>query len=82
MLWSTWAESSRMPELHWSARTLVHWVQLSWEDTPAQREIRLVSRSARAGDPVRVKLSGIEVEGRITQVVEGVVYVRIGGRLF
>jgi hypothetical protein len=58
----------------WNDFTLVHSVQLEYEDAPKPREIRLCASAARAGDPVRVKLSGVEVEGRITAVVYSVVH--------
>jgi hypothetical protein len=34
------------------------------------------------GDPVRVKVAGVEVEGRIVEIAAGVMHVRIGRRLF
>ena len=40
--------------------------------------MRLVSESARVGDPVRVTVAGVEVEGRIEAVEASTVRVRIG----
>ena len=38
--------------------------------------------SAQAGDPVRVTVAGVEVEGRIDAVDASTLHVRVGRRLF
>jgi hypothetical protein len=57
-------------------------VQFEWEDNPQPRVVRLVSESAQAGDPVRVTVAGVEVEGRIEGVESSTLRVRVGRRLF
>jgi hypothetical protein len=44
--------------------------------------VRLVRTSAQVGDPVRVTVAGVEVEGRIEAVEPPLLHVRIGRRLF
>jgi hypothetical protein len=70
-------------------RTMTQWnkrrlqaVQFEWEEEPQPRAVRLVSKSAQVGDPVRVTVAGVEVEGRIEAVESSTLYVRIGRRLF
>jgi hypothetical protein len=46
------------------------------------RGVRLASGSAQVGDPVRVAIAGVEVEGRIEAVDASTLRVRIGRRLF
>lgn len=43
-------------------------MQFDWEDEPQPSVVRLVSGSAQVGDPVRVTVAGVEVEGRIEAV--------------
>ena len=57
-------------------------VQFEWEEEPQLRAVRLVSKSAQVGDPVRVTVAGVEVEGRIEAVESSTLHVRIGRRLF
>jgi hypothetical protein len=40
-------------------------VLFDWEEAPRLRVVRVASGSAQAGDPVRVTVAGVEVEGRI-----------------
>jgi len=44
--------------------------------------VRLISGSARVDDPARVKVAGVEVEGRIELVESSTLRVRVGRRLF
>jgi hypothetical protein len=37
-------------------------VAVQWEGEPQPRVVRLVSESARTGDPVRVTAAGVEVD--------------------
>jgi hypothetical protein len=57
-------------------------VQFEWEEEPQPRAVRLVNTSAQIGDPVRVTVAGVEVEGRIEAVESSTLHVRIGRRLF
>jgi len=66
----------------WNTWTRVQPVQFEWEDEPQPRPVRLVGTSARVGDPVRVTVAGVEVEGRIEAVESSTLHVRIGRRLF
>jgi hypothetical protein len=56
-------------------------VQFEWEDKPQPRAVRLVSASALIGDPVRVTVAGVEIEGRIEGVESSTLCVRIGRQL-
>ena len=69
-----------MPQ--WSDRTRVQAVQFEWEAEPQLRAVRLVGTAAQVGDPVRVAVAGVEVEGRIDAVESSTLHVRIGQRLF
>ena len=62
--------------------TDVQQVQFQWEEQPYPRAVRLVNGSRQVGDPVRVTLAGIELEGRIEAVEPSRLLVRIGPRLF
>jgi hypothetical protein len=44
--------------------------------------VRLISGSVRVDDPARVKVAGVEVEGRIELVESSTLRVRVGRRLF
>jgi hypothetical protein len=66
----------------WEKRTRLQAVQFEWEEEPHLREVRLVTASARVGDPVHVTVAGVEVEGRIEAIEGSVLRVRIGRRLF
>ena len=66
----------------WSDRTRLQSVQFEWEEEAQLRPVRLVEGSARVGDPVRVAVAGVEVEGRIERVESATLHVRIGHRLF
>jgi hypothetical protein len=57
-------------------------VQLEWEDEAQPRAGRLVSDSARVGEPVRVTVAGVEVEARIEGIESSTLRVRVGRRLF
>ena len=57
-------------------------MQFEWEEEPQPRAVRLVSTVAQVGDPVRVTVAGVEVEGRIEAVESSTLHVRIGRRLF
>jgi hypothetical protein len=66
----------------WDKRTRLQAVQFEWEDEPHLRSVRLVNASAQVGDPVKVTVSGVEVEGRIEAIGSAALHVRIGRRLF
>ena len=66
----------------WNDGTRVQPVQFEWEDEPHLRAVRLFGASAQAGDPVRVTVAGVEVEGRIDGVESSTLHVRVGRRLF
>jgi hypothetical protein len=66
----------------WSKRTRLQSVKLEWEEEPQLREVRLSNVSVQVGDPVRVTVAGVEVEGRIEAVEASTLQVRIGRRLF
>ena len=66
----------------WNDRAYIQPVQFQYEDQPTPRDVRLRGPEARSGDLVRVTIAGVEVEGRIVDVVGSVLHVRIGQRLF
>jgi hypothetical protein len=49
----------------WNEQTLLRAVQFDYEKVPKQRPVRLAATTAVVGDPVRIGVSGVEVEGRI-----------------
>lgn len=57
-------------------------MQFEWEDEPQWRGVRLMGESAQVGDPVRVTVAGIEVEGRIRAVESSILRVLVGRRLY
>jgi hypothetical protein len=68
--------------VQWDQRPRLHAVQFEWEEESCLRDVRLVQASARVGDPVKVTVAGVEVEGRIEAVESSVLRVRVGRRLF
>lgn len=66
----------------WNDRPRLQSVRFEWEAEPQLREVRLIGTSAQVGDPVRVAVAGVEVEGRIEAVESSTLHVRIGRRLF
>lgn len=64
-------------QARWNATTLVQSVQLDYEKTPKLRAVRLTAPIARVGDPARVVVSGVEIEGRIVAVTESVLLVKV-----
>ena len=69
------------PMPRWSKRTRLQAAQFEWEQEAQFREVRLSSTSVNVGDPVRVAVAGVEVEGRIEAVESSTLHVRIGRRL-
>ena len=57
-------------------------MQFEWEDEPQWRGVRLMGESAQVGDPVRVTVAGVEVEGRIRAVESSILRVLVGRRPF
>jgi hypothetical protein len=66
----------------WNERRHLQLVQFEWEDEPQWRGVRLMGESAQVGDPVRVTVAGIEVEGRIRAVESSILRVLVGRRPF
>jgi hypothetical protein len=52
--------------IRWNTWTLLQAVQFDYEKAPKQRSVRLTTPTAGVGDPVRIGMSGVEIEGRIT----------------
>ena len=50
----------------WNTWAILEAVQFDWEKQPKDREVRLAAPTARAGDPVRIRTSGMEIEAVIT----------------
>jgi hypothetical protein len=49
----------------WTTRRLV---QFDYEDEAVSRVVRLTNRGTRVGEAIRVGISGVEVEGRLTAI--------------
>jgi hypothetical protein len=50
---------------------------LIFEKTPKERSVCLAGPAARVGDPVRVSLSGAEIEGQIASIAGSVLLVKV-----
>ena len=61
----------------WNAWAGVQSVQWDWEKQPKERQVRLSAATARVGDPVRVRMSGVEIEGVITDASSAVLKVKV-----
>jgi hypothetical protein len=48
----------------WNVWATLQAVQFDYERTPKQRPARLAAATANVGDPVRIGMSGVEIEGR------------------
>jgi hypothetical protein len=55
-------------EPRWNDWTTRRLVQFAYEAEAAPRAVRLTSAGTRVGEAVRVGMSGVEVEGRITAI--------------
>ena len=55
-------------EPRWNDRTTLHLVQFDYADQVTLRAVRLTGDAVRVGAPVRVSVSGVEVEGRIAAI--------------
>ena len=64
----------------WNPRTLLHRVQLDYESKAKEREVRLIASKPRVGDPVRVAVGGVEIEGQIVDIVRSTLHVQITKR--
>jgi hypothetical protein len=67
-----WSDASTL-EL-WAA---VQAVQFDYEKTPKERLVRLTGPAPVIGEPVRIGMSGVEIEGRITNVAGSVLHVKV-----
>jgi hypothetical protein len=61
----------------WNTWATIHAVQWDWEKEPKERQVRLVAAVPQAGDPVRVRMSGAEIEGIITDASTPVLRVKV-----
>ena len=61
----------------WNTWALVQSVQLDYEKAPKERPVRLAAPTPKAGDPVRIGLAGVEIEGRIASVDGPVLHVKV-----
>ena len=66
----------------WNDRTYLQAVQFEYDETATPREVRLSDAAPRPGDPVRVKVAGVEVEGQIVEIAASVLHVRVGRKLY
>ena len=61
----------------WNAWTHLQSVQFDYEKEPKPRQVRLSGPSIVVGEPVRVGVSGVEVEAVIAGVEGGVLTVKV-----
>jgi hypothetical protein len=61
----------------WNTWATLQAVQLDYEKTPKIRPVRLLAPTARVGDPVRIGVSGVEIEARITDASTPVLRVKV-----
>ena len=61
----------------WNTWAGVQAVQFDWEKQPKDRQVRLAAPIARVGDPVRIRMSGAEIEGVITDASGPVLKVKV-----
>ena len=52
-------------------------MRLDFEKTPKERSVCLAGPAARVGDPVRLSLSGAEIEGQIASIAGSVLLVKV-----
>jgi hypothetical protein len=63
--------------MRWNSRTTLQGVQFEWEEEPTRRLVRLAGSSPEEGAPVRIGMSGAEVEAVIVRSSPGVLHVRL-----
>jgi len=63
--------------VRWNTWAAIQAVQLDFEKTPKERQVRLSAPAAAVGDPVRIQVSGVEIEGRITKIDGAVLRVKV-----
>jgi hypothetical protein len=63
--------------VRWALKTILQGVQFDWEDAPTPRPVRLTGLSPEEGAPVRIGMSGVEVEAVIAGFEAGVLHVRL-----
>ena len=61
----------------WNTWAGVQPVQWDWEKQPKDRQVRLAAPTAHAGDPVRIRMAGAEVEGIIIDASTPVLRVKL-----
>jgi hypothetical protein len=61
----------------WNTWAGIQAVQFDWEKAPKDRQVRLAAPTARVGDPVRIRMSGAEIEAVITDASTPVLRVKI-----
>lgn len=61
----------------WNAWTHLQSVQFDYEKAPKPRQVRLCGPSIVVGEPVRIGVSGVEVEAVVVGVEGGVLVVKI-----
>jgi hypothetical protein len=59
------------------AGTHLQAVQFDWAKQPKERQVRLAAPTARAGAPVRIRTSGVEIEAVIIDATTPVLHVRV-----
>jgi hypothetical protein len=61
----------------WMTRRLV---QFDYEDEARSRDVRLTGAGAHVGELVRVGLSGVEIEGRLTAIDGTILHVALSAQ--
>jgi hypothetical protein len=65
---------------HWNDWTTRRRVQFHYEDEAVLRAVRLTTGGTCVGEAVRVAISGVEVEGRITAIDGTILRVALSGQ--
>ena len=61
----------------WNTWAGIQVVQLDFEKAPKERRVRLATPTPIVGDPVRIGMSGVEIEGRIASIAGNVLHVKV-----
>jgi hypothetical protein len=61
----------------WNTWAGLRAVKLDFEKTPKERSVRLAGPVPAVGDPVRIGMSGVEIEGQIVSIAGTVLHVKV-----
>jgi hypothetical protein len=73
----TCSRNNELMPPRWNTWASVRAVQLDYENAPKERPVRLAAPTAQVGDPVRIGMSGVEIEAVITDTSTAVLKVKV-----